>query len=796
MTELLKANIDLLHVAGGEEQNSPPPGTLALSPPRKAARGRAHDYLFVSLKLLGTAGEGRTSRLAQSAAQAFFGTPGSVTAALRQAAMAVNQELVDSGLEAGLVVGALRGQNLYFSECGAGEIILVRFGVVSRMYGSKRPLGSSLAPMIQFQHLEVRPSDLIILTAADDVPWSDLSLAGLTGLALEQVSDRLVEATDRDITGLVIQVPATASVASPRSAPDLSAPSPAGLTGLDAPARSALDASDRSTEILSGSDGSPRSAPDANSGPGVGLTALETGDGSSQSSPDPPIAEGEHTVGHEHPVGQEHPAGSEHSSGRPSDAPARASTSDVEGPGRRTVAEELEDPGHDPDNFSRNIPGFGMRRIAFRLRAATKRVSRMAVEVIVRLIPGTLDPQQFDEFSPNLLAFTAAAVPILVVGLSSLIYFKHGRVEQFESYLAQAQSAVISAQIQAPGEDSRPDWLLASQWLDLAESYRTSQESLRLGSQIQLAFDELDQVIRLDFVPAVSGGFGPKANLTFVAATATDLYAYDEGTGTIWHAWATGRGYEIDSQFECLAGADNIPAFGRPISMVIQREPGALGTEGVVAIDGDGSLLYCAPGAEPLTGQLAAPDLGWGTIQSIEVFGNKLYVLDPVKNAVWIYDAADGLFSGSPALYFVEEVRELGTAIDLALAQDELIILYADGRIDRCRRTVENTLEGNLRIRVECESEPQFQDERAGFGPRATIPGAEPLRFVYSPPPEPSLFFLDGIEGTVFHYSMRLVYQAQYPTTFEAQVSAITGAPPNDLFVAAGDQIYFAQLGR
>ncbi|MCH8338268.1 MAG: hypothetical protein IH858_05435, partial [Chloroflexi bacterium] len=143
MTELLKANIDLLHVAGGEEQNSPPPGTLALSPPRKAARGRAHDYLFVSLKLLGTAGEGRTSRLAQSAAQAFFGTPGSVTAALRQAAMAVNQELVDSGLEAGLVVGALRGQNLYFSECGAGEIILVRFGVVSRMYGSKRPLGSS-----------------------------------------------------------------------------------------------------------------------------------------------------------------------------------------------------------------------------------------------------------------------------------------------------------------------------------------------------------------------------------------------------------------------------------------------------------------------------------------------------------------------------------------------------------------------------------------------------------------------------------------------------------------------------
>jgi len=73
---------------------------------------------------------------------------------------------------------------------------------------------------------------------------------------------------------------------------------------------------------------------------------------------------------------------------------------------------------------------------------------------------------------------------------------------------------------------------------------------------------------------------------------------------------------------------------------------------------------------------------------------------------------------------------------------------------------------------------------------------AEPASFVYSPPPEPSLFFLDGLEGTVFHYSMRLVYQAQYPTEFEDQVNAITAAPPNDLFVAAGDQIYYAQLGR
>ena len=722
MNKPIKANVSLLHVAGGEGRNSPPPGTLALSPPRKAARGRSHDFLFVSLKLQGTAGEGRASRLAQVAAQSFFKTPGSVTAALRQATMAVNQELIDGSLEAGMVVGALRSENLYFSQCGAGETILIRSGAVSRMTGSSRTLGNSLAPMIQFQHVEVQQSDLIILTAADDVPWSDVALTGLSGVAIDQVNDRLVEGTDRDITGLVIQVPGKAPVAMPRFVED----PPMEVAGTTAAAISA--------------------APAVSEPVAVPATSGE------QTAPDQVTAASEST--------------------------------------------EVETPQPGPADFESETPRIWLRQLTFRLKVASRRARHILSGVIVRLIPGTLDAQQFDEFSPNLLAFTAAVVPILVVGISSIVYFKHGRVEQFESYLTQARSAVVTAQLQPLDEQSRSEWVMAEQWLDLAESYQATDVSSSLRGEVQAALDQLDRVIRLEFIPAVSGGFGPKANLTSVAATTTDLYTYDEGAETIWHAWATGRGYEIDSQFQCLAGADSIPDFGQPVSMVIQPEPGALGTEGVVAIDAAGSLLYCAPGAEPLTGKLATPDIGWGEIQAIEVFGNDLFVLDPAKNAVWIYDAADGLFSGTPALYFVEETRELGTAVDLALAQDELIILYADGGIDRCRRTVERTGDGNLRIRVECETEPQFQDERAGFGPQSTILGAEPASFVYSPPPEPSLFFLDGLEGTVFHYSMRLVYQAQYSTDFEDQVNAITAAPPNDLFVAAGDQIYYAQLGR
>ena len=200
-----------------------------------------------------------------------------------------------------------------------------------------------------------------------------------------------------------------------------------------------------------------------------------------------------------------------------------------------------------------------------------------------------------------------------------------------------------------------------------------------------------------------------------------------------------------------------------------------------------------------MQGTLTPPDIGWGRLQAIDVFEDNLYVLDPVTNAVWIYDAADGLFSGTPALYFAEEVPDLNSAVDLALAQDELIILHQEGHIDRCRRTVDNAPDGSLRIRVECEVDPRFtSDQRSDEPSSASIPAISPLQMVYSPPPEPSLFFLDATTGSIFHYSMRLVYQGVILPLepIDGVVSALTEAPPNDLFVATTDQVYYAQLSR
>ena len=717
-----EADVLQIHVAGGEGRVSPAPGVLAQGAPRRAARGRSDDLLFLSLNLepARAIGPARLEQIAKLAVQAYFGTAGSVTAALRAASTAANDHLLDSArqeagqgpLRGSLVAAALRGKDLFVSQCGGGQVILVRPGTVARLASQEaaaRPLGGSHSPHVQFRHLELSLGDLLVLTTAAPPIWSDPSLSSLYGLTLPQALDRLAASSPHDLTGLLVRIPRTGEVR----------PS--------APLRPAGGPAARAT--------APR--------PGRRLSAPAM------------------------PTGSRRPQSGEPPASR-----------------RRTAR---------------------MIRIRQRLqewsgplRRALDPAFTAIWRLLTRMAPGLAEAERPGGYSPAVLIGTAVAIPLVVVAAASLVYFRQGRAQQFDQYLVQAQAAVVAAQLKPGAAEARPDWELARSWLDLAETYRITEASSALRQQVQAAMDSLELVVRLDLVPTVSGGFGGKAAITGLAATASDLYALDTGNGLIWHAWATGRGYEIDPEFDCPLAAERGQTAAAPVGIVIQPEPGALGIEGVVAVDRNGGLLYCAPGRSPLRGQLSAPDIGWGRLQAFDVFEGNLYVLDPVTNAVWIYDATDGLFSGTPALFFAEAVPELATAIDLALAQDELIILHSQGDIDRCARVVENAPDGSLRIRVECDEQPQFLDERPGMAARSTIPGANPLQMVYSPPPEPSLFFLDANTGSIFQYSMRLVYQGQYRPTEPLQdlVAAITEAPPSDLLLAAGGQVYYAQLRR
>ena len=432
------------------------------------------------------------------------------------------------------------------------------------------------------------------------------------------------------------------------------------------------------------------------------------------------------------------------------------------------------------------------------LQSGFQSLGARLMSLVGRMAPGMVETGQPGSLSPTALAGTAIAVPVVIVLIASLIYFQRGRGQQFQEYLGQAQAAVVAAQLQADPLQARFYWDQARGYLDQAQRYGEGEDYSQLRQLVSESLDTIDNIARVEFRPLFSGGFGRGARLTSVAATAADLYVLDASGPTIYHAWDTGRGYEIDKDFRCLKGAQGVEEMGTPMALAVQPEPGALGAEGVVALDGDGTLLYCAPGQTPAVSQLTPPDTGFGRIEAIAVTNDVLYVLDPRANAVWMYDASGGLFSGGPAMYFAESVPDLKGAIDLAMTQEELFLLYQNGKLDRCRRVLDDSSASLQTIRVDCEKGLVFQDERPGGATSDHIPGAAPITAVYSPPPEPSLYFLDLLTGGVYHYSMRLVYQGLYlpGAELEGEVTALALGPPNDLYVAAGAQVYHIERPR
>jgi hypothetical protein len=130
--------------------------------------------------------------------------------------------------------------------------------------------------------------------------------------------------------------------------------------------------------------------------------------------------------------------------------------------------------------------------------------------------------------SPGLLAGTAVAVPLVIVAIVAVVYLRRGRTEQFQQFMSQAQTAVVAAQLKPTLEEARPEWQAAGQWLAQARRYGGGEEAEALQALVDQALDRLDNIERIEFAPAVGGGFGPRARLRAAAATSNDLYVYDE----------------------------------------------------------------------------------------------------------------------------------------------------------------------------------------------------------------------------------------------------------------------------
>lgn len=299
-------------------------------------------------------------------------------------------------------------------------------------------------------------------------------------------------------------------------------------------------------------------------------------------------------------------------------------------------------------------------------------------------------------------------------------------------------------------------------------------------------------VTRIDYQPLVANGLGRETNLKQIVLIGQDVFALDTAGNRIMHlARNTDGSYQLDTAFECAGGRMvGIHSIGTLVAMVYMPPPNPLPTkaDAILTMDNAGRLLYCAPGQQPWTSFLAAPDMGWKNPVTLQLYGDRLYVLEPATNEIWQYQGnEEGTFPKDPAPYFSGAVYDLKSVVDFAIASGEVFLLRQDGRMMYCDRNFSQE-------QPKCVEVAKFLDPRPGRGPSDSLwDVTQPSRLIYNAPPEPSLYLLDSGNSGLYRLSLKLelvqFFRARQP--LPGPITAVASDTAR-VFVSAGDNIYVA----
>ncbi len=96
-------------------------------------------------------------------------------------------------------------------------------------------------------------------------------------------------------------------------------------------------------------------------------------------------------------------------------------------------------------------------------------------------------------------------VPLVVVTIASVVYFRYGRSVQYEEYLVQARNARAIAIGLTDPIAQREAWQQELSYLNNAESNSQTTETQTMRQEAQAKLDQLEGISRLQFQPVVSG---------------------------------------------------------------------------------------------------------------------------------------------------------------------------------------------------------------------------------------------------------------------------------------------------
>jgi hypothetical protein len=272
-----------------------------------------------------------------------------------------------------------------------------------------------------------------------------------------------------------------------------------------------------------------------------------------------------------------------------------------------------------------------------------------------------------------------------------------------------------------------------------------------------------------------------------MVATTSDLYMLNAEQGNVLHAILTGRGFEIDPNFQC--GPTNGPVDVGPLVDIAELPPGSFENASLLAMDANGNLLYCVIGSQPYSAAMAPPNTGFGVPTAMTLDRNDLYILDPEVNAVWVYRNLE--VSQQPRLYFGDDIPPMDDTIDLAAYNADLYLLHADGHMTKC------TYSGLAESPTRCDDPYPYSDNRPGkiHGPYIEDTIFSQIYFLSFP--ERSIYLLEPQNQAIYYFSVLLNLQCQYKPKdpiAEGDATAFSISPNRTAFIAIRNYVYYAAI--
>jgi len=771
------------------------PGLLALTPPRKTARGREHDRLIVYLVLTGNAtfSTAEYLQLTSQAASRFFETTGALTSAMRAAADTLNQALLERNMETTsrgqyaigwLVLAALRGTQCTFLQSGPTHIFALGGETLQHTHDpafSGKGLGVSQTANFYFTQIELHPGHRLLFSGKPPVEWDGALANEQRPASIESIRRRLFSLSKEDVNAVIIQVQdgtgeLTVMRPAPSSAGNVKAETP--VTEAPAPPTE-TESQPPLSEPVSTLEPPVLSEVEAEPEPFSEVDEDEEPEFSPSAYAIPPQPEDDGLPEIEEVIPQ-FPGSIPRAKPR---EPETASLREMDEP-IMDEPDELEEP-RQPSEATRQVARslLGGMQVSRRMGDALARNFR---RFLPNLLPGT------EGSAPSatiVMIFIAVVIPLLVVTAGSTVYLKYGRSYQYDNLYLQAENARVQALNAKDEARQRDGWQAVLFYLDKAEFYRTTPESQALRQEAQTKLDALLGIRRLNFYPAFVGGVN--AHISRLAASETELFMLDAERGRVLHASQVGRSFEMDEAFRCGPGQYGDYQVGPLVDILILPRLNPLNA-GVLGVDAAGNLLYCSAGEVGQAIPLPVPDSNWGRVTGFTMDEGNLYVLDAPSRAIWVYVGQDASFIERPYFFFGGQIPEIEGAIDIAVNGNDLYLLYADGHLSNCSYSQFDT------VPTRCQDPSPLVNNLPAYQDINLFEQAHITQLMVTNPPDATMLLLDTDTRSVLRLSSRTlelqdqIYPMPGSSIKPGQAGAMTVNPNRVLFLAVDDQIYFA----